>query len=82
MRRNWFDFTTLRHLHQTTFRSPNRALSFNLKVSANNSIKLIETKENLFLLSEEHFFAAVLVYKKIYAVEFEELSHEVLEFFS
>jgi hypothetical protein len=51
-------------------------------VSANNSIKLIETKENLFLLSEEHFFAAVLVYKKIYAVEFEELSHEVLEFFS
>jgi hypothetical protein len=31
---------------------------------------------------EEHFFAAVLVHNETYEVQFEDLSLEVLEFFS
>jgi hypothetical protein len=49
----------------------------------NNSIKVIEAKNrNPFLLSEEHFFTPILMYKRPYKVQFEELSHEVLQFFS
>jgi hypothetical protein len=50
----------------------------------NNSInKLIEEKtNNSFLLLEEHFFAVVLLYKRNFEVQFQDLPPEVLEFFS
>ncbi len=44
--------------------------------------ELIEEKINdPFLLLEEHYFTAVLLHNKIYKVQFEDLSHEVLKFF-
>jgi hypothetical protein len=62
---------------------PTESLSFDLEQFMNNSIhKLIEGKPNdPFLLLKEHFFAAVLLHNKTYEVHFEDLSHEVLEFF-
>jgi hypothetical protein len=50
----------------------------------NNSIKeVIEGERNdPFILLEEHFFTAALLYKKIMKSNLEDLSHEVLEFFS
>jgi hypothetical protein len=49
-----------------------------------NSINtVIEAKTNgPFVLLEEIFFAAILLYNKNYEVHFEDLSHKVLEFFS
>jgi hypothetical protein len=82
--------TNLALLHYVTFIEPLtvhpiEALSFDSAQFANNSIKVIEAKNrNPFLLSEEHFFASVLMYKKTYRVQFdrvEVLSHEVLLFF-
>jgi hypothetical protein len=77
--------TNLASLHSVTFIEPLtvRPMSFNSEQFVNNSIKVIEAKNrNPFLLSEEHFFAAVLMYKKLYKVQSEEVSHEVLQFFS
>jgi hypothetical protein len=50
----------------------------------NTSInKFIEAKtKDPFLLFEEHFFARVLVHRKSYDVQFDNLSNEDLEFFS
>jgi hypothetical protein len=43
---------------------------------------VIEEKTNdSFMLLKEHYFTAFLVYKKPYDFEFEDLSHEVLQFF-
>jgi hypothetical protein len=78
----------LASLHYVTFIEPlnvlsTEALSFHSEMFANNSIKVIEAKNrNPLWLSEEHFFTAILMYKKSYEVQFEELSHEVLDFFS
>jgi hypothetical protein len=45
--------------------------------------KVIEGKRNdPFILLEKHFFAAGLLYKKNYKVEFKDRTYEVLEFFS
>jgi hypothetical protein len=77
--------TNLASLHSVTFIEPLtvRPMSFNSEQFVNNSIKVIEAKNrNPFLLSEEHFFAAILMYKKLYKVQSEEVSHEVLHFFS
>jgi hypothetical protein len=59
------------------------SLSFGSEQFMNNSInKLIEEKINdPFLLLEEHYFTTVLLHNKIYKVQFEDLPHEVLEFF-
>jgi hypothetical protein len=44
---------------------------------------VIEAKTNEpFVLLEENFFATILLYKENYEVQFEDMSHEVLEFFS
>jgi hypothetical protein len=50
----------------------------------NNSVtKLIEEKTNdPFILLGEHFFVAFLLQKKYYEVQFEDFTHEELEFFS
>jgi hypothetical protein len=63
---------------------PTESLSFGLDQFMNNSIdKLIEWKTNdPFLLLEEHLFATALLYNKTYEVQFDDLLHEVLEFFS
>jgi hypothetical protein len=63
---------------------PTQALSFDSEQIMNNSIdKLIESKINdPFILFEEHFFTVVLVYKNPYEVQFEDMTDEVLEFFS
>jgi hypothetical protein len=68
-------------LHHTFIESiaifPNEAMSFN---SIN---KLIEAKtKDYFLLFEEHLFASVLVHRKSYDVQFDDLLNEDLEFFS
>jgi hypothetical protein len=34
-----------------------------------------------FVLFEEHFFDTILLYRKNYEVELEDLSHQYLEFF-
>jgi hypothetical protein len=62
---------------------PTEAVSFHSQKFMNTSInKVIEAEtKDPFLLSEEHFFTVVL-YKKPYEVQFEDLSHEDLEFFS
>jgi hypothetical protein len=63
---------------------PAKALPFDSEQFTNNSInKVIKEKiNNSFLLLEEYFFAAVLLYKRNYEVQFQNLSPEVLEFFS
>jgi hypothetical protein len=80
--------TNLASLHYVTFIEPfvvmpTESLSFSSEQFMNNSItKLIEEKTNdPFILLEEHFFIAFLLQKK-YEVQFEDLTHEVLEFFS
>jgi hypothetical protein len=51
--------------------------------TSNNTSKIFESKnKDPFLLLEEHFFHAVVVCKKNYDVQFEDLPHEVVEFFS
>jgi hypothetical protein len=81
--------TDLATLHYMTFIEPltifsTEALSFDSEQFTNNSInKVIEAKTtDPFLQLEEHFIAVVLLYQKIYEIQFESLSHEVLEFFS
>jgi hypothetical protein len=81
--------TDLASLHYITFIEPlvvfsTEAPSFDSKQFKNISInKENESKtEDPFLLLNEHFAAANLVYKKCYEVQFHGLSHEVLEFFS
>jgi hypothetical protein len=79
----------LASLHYVTFIEPlavflTEALSFDSDDFTINSMKkVIEGNINdPFVLHEEHFFDAVLLYKKNYEVELEDLSHEVVEFFS
>jgi hypothetical protein len=79
----------LTSLHYVTFIGPHvicptDALSFDSDQFANNTInKVIEEKMNdSFMLLEEHYFTDFWVYKKTYEFEFEDLSHEVLRFFS
>jgi hypothetical protein len=76
-------------LHYVTFIEPFgvfsiEPLSFNSEQFMNNSISnIFESKLNdPFLLFEEHFFAVVLLYKKSYKMQFKNLWHEVVEFFS
>jgi hypothetical protein len=70
--------TDLASLHYVTFIEPFAvlpmdALSFDSEQFTNNGP---------FLLLKEHFFAAILLHKKTYEVQFEDLSHEVLKFLS
>jgi hypothetical protein len=81
--------TDLASLHYVTFIEPlvvfpMEAMSFDSRQFTNNSInKVIEAKtKDHFLLFEEHFLPIVLVLKNPYEVQFEDLSHEDLEFFS
>jgi hypothetical protein len=81
--------TDLASLHYVTFIKllvvfPMEALSFDSKQFTNNSMKKVigGERNNPFLLLEEHFFAIILLYNKNYEVQFEELSQEVLKFFS
>jgi hypothetical protein len=76
--------TDLASLHYVTFIFPMEALSFNSKQFTNNSMKKVigGERNNPFLLLEEHLFAVILLYNKNYEVQFEELSQEVLKFFS
>jgi hypothetical protein len=81
--------TDLASLHYVTFIEPlavfpTEVVSFTPEQFTNHSINKVvqsETKDH-FLLLEEHIFAIVLVYKKPYEVQFKDLSHEILEFFS
>jgi hypothetical protein len=63
---------------------PTESLSIHSEQFMNNFInKLIEEKINdPFLLLEEHFFATILLHNETYEVQFEDLSLEVLGFFS
>jgi hypothetical protein len=79
----------LSSLHYVTFIEsfvvmPTKSLSLSPEQFMNNSInKLIKEKINdPFLLVEQHFFITVLLHNKIYEVQFEDLSHKVLKFFS
>jgi hypothetical protein len=81
--------TNLASLHYVTFVEPLAALSteklsFDSEQFTKNFMKIvIEGERNYpFMLLEEHFSAVVLLYKKKYGVQFEDLSNEVLEFFS
>jgi hypothetical protein len=80
--------TDLTTLHHVTFIElfgvlPIKALSFNSKqFTSNYNNKVFESKNNdSFLILEEHFFDAVVIYKKNYEVQFEDLPHEVVDFF-
>jgi hypothetical protein len=61
-----------------------KSLSFDSESFMTNFMKkMIERKTNdHFILLEEYFFTVVMLYKKNYEVQFEELSHKVLDFFS
>jgi hypothetical protein len=79
--------TDLALLHYVTFIEPlavstTEMLSFDFDEFTSNSMKkVIERNINdPFVLLEEQFFDAVLLYKK-YEVELEDLSHEDFEFF-
>jgi hypothetical protein len=81
--------TDMVSLHYVTFIEPlaiclTEALSFDSDQFTKNSInKVIEEKTNdPFLLLQEHLFTAFFVYKKTYELQFDDLSYEVLEFFS
>jgi hypothetical protein len=81
--------TDLTMLHYVIFIEPpavsrTEALSFDSDDFTSNSMKKV-IQGNIndpFILLEEHFFDAVLLYKKNYEVELEDLSHEDLAFFS
>jgi hypothetical protein len=81
--------TDLAMLHYVTFIkpiavSPTEVLSFDSDALTTNSMKKV-VEGNIkdpFVLLEEYFFDAVLLYRKNYEVELEDLSHENLEFFS
>jgi hypothetical protein len=81
--------TDMVSLHYVTFIEPlaiclTEALSFDSDQFTKNSInKVIEEKTNdPFLLLQEHLSTAFFVYKKTYELQFDDLSYEVLEFFS
>jgi hypothetical protein len=81
--------TDLASLNYVTFIEPiaifpTEAQFFDSGDFMNNSMKkVIEGKRNdPFILLEKHFFAAGLLYKKNYKVEFKDRTYEVLEFFS
>jgi hypothetical protein len=80
--------TVLASLHYVTFIEPlavflTEVQSFDFDDFTINSMKkVIEEKINdPFVPLEEYFFAVVLLYKKNYEVEFEDMSYEVIEFF-
>jgi hypothetical protein len=79
----------LASLHYITFIEPHiiipmESLSFGLDHFMNKSINvLIEGKTNdPFHLLEDNLFAIALLYNKTYEVQFNDLSHEFLEYFS
>jgi hypothetical protein len=81
--------TDLASLHYVTFIEPlaifpTEVVSFAPEQFINNSInKVVQSEtEDPFLPFEEHIFTIFLVYKKPYEVQFEDLSHEILKFFS
>jgi hypothetical protein len=85
---NSYAGTDLTSLHYVTFIEPlavlpMEVLSLDSEQFVNNSMnKVIEGKINApFVLLEEHFFAAIMLYKKN-EVQFEDLLHGVLDFFS
>jgi hypothetical protein len=57
------------------------SLTFGLDQFMNKSVDRGKTKDH-FLLIKDNLFAAALLHNKTYEVEFEDLSHEVLEYFS
>jgi hypothetical protein len=68
-----FGHATPGHLRQTVWRVTNRAHVTNT---------LFDSKNNgHFLLLEEHFFDAIVMYKKNFEVKFENLPHEIVDFF-
>jgi hypothetical protein len=71
--------TDLATLHYVTFLKPFGVFQHNLYHLT--LTKSQSNDEDLFLLLEEHFFEAVMVCKKYYAVELEYLSQEVVKFF-
>jgi hypothetical protein len=81
--------TDFASLHYVTFIKPlvvfsTEALSFDSdEFTVNSMRKVIEWNINdSFVLLKEHFFHVVLLYKKNYELKSEDMSHEVLEFFS
>jgi hypothetical protein len=86
---NSYADTNLASLHYVRFIEPlvvlpTEELSFDSKQFTNNLMeKVIEGKLNgPFILLEEHLFAVVMLYKTKWEVQFEDLLHEVLDFFS
>jgi hypothetical protein len=62
---------------------PTEALSFDSnQFTSNYTNKIFKSKnKDHFLLLEEHFFDAVVVCKKNYDIQFEDLPHKVVSFF-
>jgi hypothetical protein len=60
--------------------SQSEALSFDSK-QFHQQVDPSKTKDS-FLFFEEHFFVNILVYRKSYDFQFEDLSNEYLKFFS
>jgi hypothetical protein len=80
--------TDLATLHYVNFIEPfnvlpTEPLSFDsAHFTSNYTNKVFESNINdPFLRFEEHFFAAVMLYRKNTKVQFEDMPHEVLEFF-
>jgi hypothetical protein len=80
--------TDLSILHYVTFIEPfgvlpTEALSFHSdQFTSNYANKIFESKnKDPFLLLEKHFFDVVVMCKKNYDVKFEDLPHEIVEFF-
>jgi hypothetical protein len=80
--------TDLATLHYVTFIEsfnvlPTEPLSFDsAHFTSNYTNKVFESNINdPFLRFEEHFFATVMLYRKNTKVQFEDMPHEVLEFF-
>jgi hypothetical protein len=80
--------TDLATLHYVVFIEPfgvfsTDPLSFDSdQFMSNFADKILESKnEDPFVLLEEHFFQAIIFYKKYYDFEFKDLSHEVVDFF-
>jgi hypothetical protein len=75
--------TDLIMLHYVAFIEPLMFFPTEAHFFDSEQFTMIETEiTNPFLLIKEHFIAAVLLYRKKYEVQFESLTHEVLEFFS
>jgi hypothetical protein len=69
MRWNWLGFTTLCHLHRTTYRSPNRGFVFRLQWIYEQLYQQANSrrKKEPFPSPDEHFIATILMYKKIWS---------------